>query len=218
MFTVSPAYQVWQETIVALATRDIVKLQIKDLGCEVSRAQSRLSYYARKARVGIQTKSLKGELWVWAKQQPHARKTYLETKFWANVKKGRRCWEWVGKGGKYGIISGMPAQRFSWLIHYGDIPPKMDVCHKCDNPSCVKPSHLFVGTRADNIRDAAKKGRMCHGEKHRNNKLRAVDVMRIKRSDCSQWGAKMGLAKRFGVSRQNIDQILSGKSWRHVKP
>lgn len=75
------------------------------------------------------------------------------------------CWIWTGakcpKG--YGFMSVgkslWRAHRISWTIKNGPIPPRMDICHKCDTPSCVNPDHLFVGTRADNIHDMIAKGR-----------------------------------------------------------
>ncbi len=77
------------------------------------------------------------------------------------------CWPWVGKSTRrrgYGVISHnnktMTASRLSWIFHHGEIPSKkIFVCHKCDNPPCINPNHLFLGTNSDNVRDAIKKGR-----------------------------------------------------------
>ena len=93
-------------------------------------------------------------------------------RFWSKVRKGDGCWEWAGcrsKGyGKIalGLESGLPkgkrvvkAHRVSWLIHFGPIPDGLFVCHRCDNPPCVRPDHLYLGTCADNSRDMIRKGR-----------------------------------------------------------
>lgn len=97
-----------------------------------------------------------------------------EATFWAAVKKTDGCWEWTGYRRKskqlYGSImvnaKHMYAHRYSWLLHNGPIPDDMIVCHRCDNPSCVRPDHLFLGTDADNVADMVAKGRNSRGEKH----------------------------------------------------
>ena len=94
--------------------------------------------------------------------------TPMEQRFWAQVRKGRGCWTWVGnlaaKG--YGKIrtagrgsAWLYAHRASWQLHNGPIPNGLCVLHRCDNPPCVNPEHLWLGTWADNNRDMALKGR-----------------------------------------------------------
>lgn len=92
------------------------------------------------------------------------RKT-LEEKFWRNVKKGDSCWYWKASrpGFGYGRVSHLKrwysSHRLSWLIHFGKIPTGLFVCHHCDNPGCVNPSHLFTGTASDNMQDMVSKKR-----------------------------------------------------------
>jgi hypothetical protein len=98
------------------------------------------------------------------------RKT-LEEFFWSRVIKTDGCWLWTGRIAHWGygdiqLHAGarhLLAHRASWIIHHGSIPNKMFVCHTCDNPPCVRPDHLFLGSHTDNMRDAAAKGRMKHG-------------------------------------------------------
>ncbi len=86
-------------------------------------------------------------------------------RFWQKVQKGDGCWEWQGSRNKlgYGITSlrgrAIRAHRVSWEIVNGPIPDGLLVCHRCDNPACVRPDHLFLGTQIDNLRDMRTKGR-----------------------------------------------------------
>jgi len=93
-------------------------------------------------------------------------------RFWSkvDVKEPSECWEWqasINKNG-YGAFKFdgwmRPASRISWLITNGEIPEGMSVCHKCDNRSCVNPSHLFLGTHQDNMDDMNRKGRYVSGQ------------------------------------------------------
>jgi hypothetical protein len=100
----------------------------------------------------------------------------LEERFWEKVdKKGsEECWEWKAgiSGSGYGTFwldgKSFRTNRVSYELFYGKIPPDMFICHHCDNPKCVNPTHLFLGTNSDNMMDAVKKGKLLGGRGDRN--------------------------------------------------
>ena len=146
----------------------------------------------------------------------------LVDRFWAQVNKTDNCWNWDGsiqKGG-YGTIElnhkSLKAHRVSYWIHYGEIPEGMYVCHKCDNRKCVNPEHLFIGTHADNLADAALKGRMIHGSNSYWSKLSENYVFFIRESLRNKKHTGIELAKKFGVFHSTIYNANKGKTWRHV--
>jgi hypothetical protein len=99
------------------------------------------------------------------------------------------------------------------------------VCHRCDNPPCVNPAHLFVGSQSDNMRDAVSKGRQKftkvpasakpRGERHGSAKLTADDVRAIRAASPRE--KQRDLAARFGVAQRAVWSILKGRTWKHVK-
>lgn len=102
------------------------------------------------------------------------------------------------------------AHRFAWELANGrPVPDEAVVCHRCDNPSCVNPEHLFVGTQADNMKDMAAKGRSTKGELSGRAKLKRADVLLILSSDRTS----RELAPQFGVSAGHIRSIRAGKRW-----
>lgn len=129
------------------------------------------------------------------------------------------CWQWKAHTDKdgYGYLPGdkknIRAHRFSYEIHKGEIPDKMIICHHCDNPGCVNPNHLFVGTQKDNAQDALKKERNYIGEKNGRSKLTLEDVKEIILSDLNF----KQLAKKFGVSNSTINSIKLGKTWQKFR-
>lgn len=134
------------------------------------------------------------------------------------------CWSWTGNrpGGLYGHFSvgtdkTVKAHRWIYQHVYGKIPNGLIVRHKCDNPPCVNPLHLEVGTHKDNQQDKIKRGRGAdrRGTKHPLAKLKDDDVREIRRlAACKVTQAE--LAERFGVRRGQIGKIIQRINWRHI--
>jgi hypothetical protein len=156
------------------------------------------------------------------------------SRFWKYVKKGRGCWEWQGATHDYGygvlnIRLGLRgdhyscvarAHRISWEIHNGSIPEGFCVLHKCDNPPCVNPDHLWLGTKKDNTSDMYKKGRnrgnFREGECKAKRKLTEDQVRNIKRRLTGRRGEISSLAREHGVTIGAVWLIAKGKNWRTV--
>lgn len=145
----------------------------------------------------------------------------LAYKFWSRVDVcgADDCWEWQGArrrtnyGQMYVGDRMREATHVSILIATGDWPEAGKVvCHHCDNPPCVNPNHLFVGTRAENNADKTAKRRCPAGEKHWSAKLTESDVREILASPLSQ--SKAGA--KFGVAPITISHIRRGATWAHI--
>jgi hypothetical protein len=151
----------------------------------------------------------------------------LAERFWANVKKcdGDGCWEWVGyrDPGGYGRLNiklkSILAHRVSWELSKGKITSSEHVLHRCDNPPCVRPSHLFLGDQILNNADMKAKGRDrkrgLTGEDHARAKLDWERVSEIRAAAGSE--TISALSKRYGVSRANIRDIINRKIWRPIE-
>lgn len=139
------------------------------------------------------------------------------------VEKTDTCWIWKGfvTGSGYGQVR-LPwpsrrktgAHRLSYMVHVGSIPPGAVVCHTCDEPLCVRPDHLFIGTQKDNQEDMVKKGRSARGECCGSAKL-TWDKVRSIRSAYSDGNiTQKGLGLEFGIDQSVICRILTGKIWK----
>ncbi len=106
------------------------------------------------------------------------------------------------------------AHRLSWELHFGPIAEDMFVCHHCDNPACVRPDHLFLGTPRENSLDAAGKGRMACGERVGSATLTEQQVIEIRRR--AKIERQSVLAREFGVTQTAIMFIVNRRTWKHV--
>lgn len=136
-----------------------------------------------------------------------------------HVKKSDGCWQWKGvtTSSGHGQISKKGAHRFSYERYKGNIPEGLFVCHHCDNPGCVNPDHLFLGTPKDNTQDMIMKGRdkKAKGEFSGTSKLKCDDVMKI-RLLFQQGKNYREIGEVFGMARSTIGQIIRKEIWKHL--
>lgn len=150
----------------------------------------------------------------------------LKQRFWESVQKvdGDGCWLWMAALSKgYGVImSGGPGSRHmrashaAWELEHGPVPKDKWVLHRCDNPRCVRASHLFLGTALDNSHDCIAKGRNYRGEDMWTAKLTEDDV-RMMRKLFDNGMTQAELETHFSISRSVVSLIVRRKSWKHVK-
>jgi hypothetical protein len=155
--------------------------------------------------------------------------------FWSQVEKDgpelvsypelSPCWIWGGNRNRsghgtmtinYKIIG---VHRYSYELHNGPIPDGLFVLHKCDNPPCVNPDHLFVGTQADNVEDSKRKGRRAKGSRMWKATL-TDDQVRLIRSRYVRWSKENGfaaIARDLGVDKQAVRSAALGLSWSHLE-
>jgi hypothetical protein len=155
-----------------------------------------------------------------------------EERFWDKVLIGDGCWEWQGAkfASGYGhFYSGgkvLYAHRVAYELHHGVHPGEMFVCHRCDHPGCVRPSHLFLGTNTDNMRDMAAKGRQWlqktpwlgpdnSGDRNGRARLTARDIPYI-REWARQGFSHEDIARAFNVTRSNVSFICRRDTWTKV--
>jgi hypothetical protein len=160
-------------------------------------------------------------------------------RFWRHVHKVEiGCWEWTASlntsgYGQFNATSGQPpirAHRYSWVLHFGSIPDGFFVCHHCDNPRCVRPDHLFLGTAEHNNRDARRKGRIVpagpgnwRGTRSEEHIARFVaTVRRLTDADIAQARRRYAdgescrsIARRLGCAHTTISRLIAGEHWQH---
>lgn len=161
--------------------------------------------------------------------KPRKRKKQpIEKRFWSkvDVRSDDECWLWTGVKADFGYghlkreVGFWKAHRLSWTLHYGPIPDGLCVCHKCDNPPCVNPKHLFLGTQADNSRDMWRKGRAkvkggfshinAKGEHNGRAKIKDCQVQEI-RNLYKSGKSQQSIANLYGVGQTQISRIVRGE-------
>ena len=149
----------------------------------------------------------------------------IDQKFWVKLRlvEATGCWEWgpCRNRSGYGWLNNkwaasQLAHRTAWELINGGIPEGLCVLHRCDNPPCCNPDHLFLGTRHDNAKDCIKKGRWPLGSSRYNAKLTENDAHEVRQSFQKGVETPVALAKRFKVSSAAISAVLRRKSWKHV--
>ena len=142
-------------------------------------------------------------------------------RFWSKVDKSGDCWIWIGSKDKHGYgrfrlnNKNMKAHRISFALQHGEIDSSKCVCHVCDTPDCVNPSHLFLGTLKENTQDMVLKKRNVFGENHPNSVLSKSDVIGI-RSDVEKGIPHRLVSEKYRTQRSQVSLIANRKRWKSV--
>lgn len=152
----------------------------------------------------------------------------LDANFWKKVVKHDApdgCWEWVGaKRGGYGRRNRhrrggtwVNVHHEMWQDLHGPVPPGMVILHACDNPACVRPDHLSIGTQKENVQDMLRKGRGPDRRGERNGRARiTADTVRAIRADYAGGVRPAELSRRYALRDSRISEIVHRKTWRDV--
>lgn len=148
----------------------------------------------------------------------------LHIRFWSKVEVSgiKDCWNWTAcvrnKKEGYGAFwykgKHHPAPRIALYLVTGNLETTLQICHKCDNPSCCNPYHLFKGTHQENNADKIKKNRDAKGDSHAHTKLKAFEVVEIRALNGSI--SRKNLAKKYSVTIHVINDLLCGRTWKHL--
>lgn len=135
-------------------------------------------------------------------------------RFWLLVNRSGECWTWKGRAFRgYGVFpasgTSYRAHRVAYILAHGDIPDKLCVLHRCDNPSCCRPDHLFLGTYADNSRDMCAKGRhWMQQNPERAHKVTPEMIVEIRKLPDEYDLSQNDIAKRLGISRETVSKVI----------
>ena len=153
-------------------------------------------------------------------------------RFWSKVEKTELCWNWIGQIGKGALSStglsndceygrfkfkqqSYVAHRVAYFLHYRVDPGEQLVCHECNNPQCVRPDHLFLGTQSDNMKHRIDTGKIQRGVLHPRCIFHESDVLLIRQryvNGESDWK----IAQSLGVSQGAITAIVKRQTWKHL--
>jgi hypothetical protein len=144
--------------------------------------------------------------------------------FWRQVRLGSACWEWTGQRNAkgYGLVAPSKrgrsrlAHRVAWAAERGPLPDGLNVLHRCDNPPCVRPDHLFLGTQRENMRDRDAKGRQAQGEAVGRSRLTRAAVAEIRDRYAAGGVTLRSLAAEYGTTFQNIQYVVRGRTWKRA--
>ena len=151
--------------------------------------------------------------------EKYIEKTRMRLKKYSDIT-ASLCWIWRGAANPiYGVMYFKRRQTYAHRVSYevstGIDPGSFRVCHHCDNPLCINPDHLFLGTDKENMEDCRRKGRGIHGSLCTNSKLKKENVLEIRRlleSGISQYK----IAKQFGIAQTSVSGIKNGRYWKHI--
>jgi hypothetical protein len=147
----------------------------------------------------------------------------LAERFWKLVSKSDGCWLWAGTVTKWGygrFWAGhrrqLAAHRVAWELTNSPLRDDECVLHKCDVRACVNPSHLFIGSKADNMKDRDAKGRQVKGERVNLAKLTDSQVAEIRAAWTGERGQRLAMMRRYNIGSSALWAIIKGRTWRHV--